>query len=266
MKVVDNASALPLGCAFIPTMGALHAGHASLFSLAASYSENIVASIYINPLQFENESDFARYPRTPDEDIAIAESAGVTHLWFPTGDEIYPAGFTTISAGPLGDIYEGKSRPGHFDGVVTVVRRLFDLVRPKVAIFGEKDFQQLQLIKMIADEVEIISAPTLREPSGLALSSRNLRLSVEERESAAVIYRALSTAKSADELKTLLSVEPAFTIDYAEFIDLRDFTHAKSESREVRAIVAGWINGIRLIDNIKIDNIKIDNLHNGELK
>ena len=198
MKVVDNASALPLGCAFIPTMGALHAGHASLFSLAASYSENIVASIYINPLQFENESDLARYPRTPDEDIAIAESAGVTHLWFPTGDEIYHAGFTTISAGPLGDIYEGKSRPGHFDGVVTVVRRLFDLVRPKVAIFGEKDFQQLQLIKMIADEVEIISAPTLREPSGLALSSRNLRLSVEERESAAVIYRALSTAKSAD--------------------------------------------------------------------
>jgi pantoate--beta-alanine ligase len=261
MKVVDNASALPLGCAFIPTMGALHAGHASLFSLAQRYSKDIVASIFINPLQFENESDLALYPRTPDEDIAIAESAGVTHLWFPTREEIYPTGFSSISAGPLGEIYEGKSRPGHFDGVVTVVRRLFDLVRPKVAIFGEKDFQQLQLIKMIADEVEIISAPTMREPSGLAMSSRNVRLSVEERDAAAIIFHALSNAKSADELRNLLTTEPLFTLDYADFIDPRDFTHAKSESKEVRAIVAGWINGIRLIDNREIEK-----LQKGELK
>jgi pantoate--beta-alanine ligase len=250
MKVVTDARELPSGCAFVPTMGALHAGHASLFTLAKSYSEQIVASIFINPLQFESEEDLAQYPRTPEIDIEIAAASGVTHLWLPKVDEIYPATFTKLSAGPIGYIYEGASRPGHFDGVLTVVRRLFDLARPKVAIFGEKDYQQLQLIKTIAAEVEIIAAPTIREDDGLAMSSRNLRLTPEGRAAAQIIYRALSQAESEVELREILASESALTVDYADFIDEKSFTHAQPESSSVRAIVAGWINGIRLIDNM----------------
>ena len=250
MKVVTNARELPSACAFVPTMGALHAGHASLFRLAKKYSENVLASIFVNPLQFENKEDLAKYPRTPDIDIEIAAAAGVTHLWLPNQSEIYPEGFAKQSAGPIGDIYEGKSRPGHFDGVLTVVRRLFDLVKPTVAIFGEKDFQQLHLIKTIAGEVEIVTAPTIRENDGLALSSRNVRLTPEGRTAATVIYRALTQAKNEEELRAILATEPAFTVDYADFIDEKSFAHAQSSSSHLRAIVAGWINGVRLIDNM----------------
>jgi pantoate--beta-alanine ligase len=250
MKVVTDARELPSACAFVPTMGALHAGHASLFKLAKTLSADVVASIFVNPLQFESEEDLSTYPRTPEIDIEIAASSGVTHLWLPKQNEIYPEGFRKISAGPIGDIYEGKSRAGHFDGVLTVVRRLFDLVQPKVAIFGEKDFQQLQLIKRIADDVEIITAPTIREADGLAMSSRNIRLTPEARVAAQVIYRALSQSKTEIELREILATEPALTLDYADFIDENTFARAQSDTRDVRAIVAGWINGVRLIDNV----------------
>ena len=252
MKVVTSASELPSACAFVPTMGALHGGHASLFRLAQKYNEIVVASIFINPLQFESKEDLAKYPRTPDLDFEIAAAAGVTHLWLPTQAEIYPDGFTKQSAGPIGDIYEGKSRPGHFDGVLTVVRRLFDLARPNVAIFGEKDFQQLQLIKTIARDVEIITAPTIRDENGLALSSRNKHLTAEGRAAAEVIYRALSQSRSEDQLREILKSEPAFTVDYADFIDEKTFAHAQAGTEHVRAIVAGWINGVRLIDNMSM--------------
>jgi len=250
MKVVTDARELPSACAFVPTMGALHAGHASLFTLAKKYSDDVVASIFVNPLQFESKEDLAKYPRTPEIDIEIAAAAGVTHLWLPRQSEIYPEGFSKQSAGPVGDIYEGKSRPGHFDGVLTVVRRLFDLVNPKVAIFGEKDFQQLQLIKTIAGNIEIITAPTIRESDGLALSSRNVRLTPEGREAAKIIYQALSQSNSEDQLRAVLASEPAFSLDYADFIDEKTFAHAQSDTAKVRAIVAGWINGVRLIDNM----------------
>ena len=250
MKVVTDARELPSACAFVPTMGALHAGHASLFTLAKKYSDDVVASIFVNPLQFENEEDLAKYPRTPEIDIEIAAAAGVTYLWMPKQTEIYPEGFSKQVAGPIGDIYEGKSRPGHFDGVLTVVRRLFDLVNPKVAIFGEKDFQQLQLIKTIAGDIEIITAPTIRENDGLALSSRNVRLTPEGREAAKIIYQALSQSKSEDQLRAVLASEPALSLDYADFIDEKTFAHAQSDTSDVRAIVAGWINGVRLIDNM----------------
>jgi len=250
MKVVTNALELPSACAFVPTMGALHAGHASLFTLAKKYSDDVVASIFVNPLQFESEEDLAKYPRTPELDIEVAASSGVTHLWLPQQSEIYPDGFSTVSAGPIGDIYEGKSRPGHFDGVLTVVNRLFDLVRPKVAIFGEKDFQQLQLIKTIAGDIEIVTAPTIRENDGLAMSSRNVRLTPEDRTAAQVIYRALSESTTEAQLRTILASEPALTVDYADFIDEKTFAHAQSETENVRALVAGWINGVRLIDNM----------------
>jgi len=250
MKVVTNARELPSACAFVPTMGALHAGHASLFTLAKKYSDDVVASIFVNPLQFESKEDLAKYPRTPELDIEVAASSGVTHLWLPQQSEIYPDGFSTVSAGPIGDIYEGKSRPGHFDGVLTVVRRLFDLVRPKVAIFGEKDFQQLQLIKTIAGDIEIVTAPTIRENDGLAMSSRNVRLTPEDRTAAQIIYRALSESTSEAQLRAILASEPALTVDYADFIDEKTFAHAQSDTEKVRALVAGWINGVRLIDNM----------------
>ena len=250
MKVVTNARELPSACAFVPTMGALHAGHASLFSLAKKYSDDVVASIFVNPLQFESKEDLAKYPRTPELDIEIAAASGVTHLWLPQQSEIYPDGFSKVSAGPIGDIYEGKSRPGHFDGVLTVVRRLFDLVRPKVAIFGEKDFQQLQLIKTIAADIEIVAAPTIRENDGLAMSSRNVRLTPDDRTAAQVIYRALSESTSEAQLRAILASEPALTVDYADFIDEKTFAHAQSDTENVRALVAGWINGVRLIDNM----------------
>ena len=252
MKVVTSATELPSGCAFVPTMGALHAGHASLFKIAKSQSENVVASIFVNPLQFENSEDLAKYPKTPVEDIELAEQAGVTHLWLPKKDEIYPEGFQVIQASDISKLYEGASRPGHFDGVVTVVRRLFDLVKPRVAVFGEKDFQQVKLVEEISRGIEIIRAPIIREHDGLAMSSRNVRLSPEGRLAAPVIYRALSTVDSEIQLREVLASEPLFTLDYADFIDEETFLPAQSHTQKVRAIVAGWINGVRLIDNMQM--------------
>jgi pantoate--beta-alanine ligase len=257
MKIVTEASELVLGCAFVPTMGALHSGHQSLFKIAASHNEQVLASIFINPLQFESAEDLEKYPRTPEKDIEIAQAAGVTHLWFPRYEELYPEGFEKLSAGPLGDLYEGASRPGHFDGVVTVVSRLFELAQPQCAIFGEKDFQQLALIKKIKTDVEIIAAPTIRESDGLALSSRNVRLEPVARKAATVISRALFAAASQENIASahsrlleVLAEEDAFTCDYAEIIDENEFTSATESTAHARAIIAGWLNGIRLIDNM----------------
>ncbi len=252
MKVVTTSQELPSACAFVPTMGALHNGHGSLFKLAGQYGDDVVASIFVNPLQFENKEDLEKYPRTPERDIELAEEFGVTHLWFPTYEELYPAGFTGLTAGPISKLYEGASRPGHFDGVVTVVRRLFDLVRPKVAIFGEKDFQQLTLIREIAGEVEIIAAPTVRESDGLAMSSRNIRLTPEGRLAAKIISKALRESSTEEQLRSTLATEPALTIDYADFIDEKTFLPPSETTQSTRAIVAGWINGVRLLDNMQM--------------
>ena len=252
MKVVTLSQELPSACAFVPTMGALHAGHGSLFSIAREHSNEVVASIFVNPLQFENHDDLQKYPRTPERDIELAEKYGVTHLWMPSYEEIYPTGFSTVMAGPIGKLYEGASRPGHFDGVVTVVRRLFDLVKPKVAIFGEKDFQQLALIREIAAGVEIVAAPIVRESDGLAMSSRNIRLSDEGRVAATIISKALRQSQSQAELRSMLASEPALTIDYADYIDEETFLPPTDATRFTRAIVAGWINGVRLLDNMQM--------------
>jgi len=257
MKVVKSALELPSACAFVPTMGALHAGHGSLFQIAAQYSENVIASIYINPLQFESKDDLEKYPRTPDADIELAERFGVTHLWFPTYEEVYPEGFPKLTAGPIANLYEGASRPGHFDGVVTVVSRLFDLVKPKVAIFGEKDFQQLTLIREIANDVEIIAAPIIRESDGLAMSSRNVRLGDQGRIAAGVISKALRESTSEVELREILASEAALTIDYADYIDEQTFMAPTDSTQFTRAIVAGWINGVRLLDNMPVKSERI---------
>jgi pantoate--beta-alanine ligase len=263
MKIVTSSTELADGCAFVPTMGALHQGHASLFKLAREKSDFVVASIFVNPLQFENTEDLEKYPSTPDRDIEIATQAGVTHLWLPTYEEIYPEGYSRLSAGAIGEIYEGANRPGHFDGVVTVVARLFKLVRPKFAIFGEKDFQQLTLIKkLVSDQklgIKIISAPTIREADGLAMSSRNVRLSESARIESQVIYRALTAANLATDLSaaraalnSVAGSEAGFSLDYAEIIDALDFSKAVEATENKRAIIAGWLNGVRLIDNMEM--------------
>jgi pantoate--beta-alanine ligase len=230
-------------------MGALHAGHASLMSIAKEHSENVVVSIFVNPLQFESSDDLAKYPRTPDADIELAAMHGVTHVWLPPHAEIYPKDHPVLTAGPISQLYEGKSRPGHFDGVVTVVRRFFDLLKPSTAIFGEKDFQQLKLVEEIAGDVKIIRAPIIREADGLAMSSRNIRLTPEGRAAAAVISQALFASETESELRKALASEPLLTVDYADLIDEESFLPAGGDTAHTRAIVAGWINGVRLIDN-----------------
>ena len=259
MKIVTSASEIDGGCTFVPTMGALHAGHAELFKVAKSKSDFVVASIFVNPLQFDDAQDLANYPRTLDRDIEIAAESGVTHLWLPTQDEIYPSEVKSLSAGELGKIYEGANRTGHFDGVVTVVSRLFELLKPKSAIFGEKDFQQLTLIRAIAKDVQIIAAPTVREIDGLAMSSRNVRLDREDRSAALVLYQALIAATNSfnlsearSEMHKICARQPLFKLDYAEVIDEKDFSIASDSTLNPRAIIAGWLNGVRLIDNMQM--------------
>ena len=263
MKIVTSASELDDGCTFVPTMGALHAGHASLFQLAKTKSDFVVASIFVNPLQFESLQDLELYPRTPDQDIELAAASGVTHLWLPTQSEVYPENFPKVSAGPMGENFEGANRVGHFDGVVTVVSRLFQLVRPARAIFGEKDFQQLSLIKELAQrsykDIEILAAPTIRESDGLALSSRNIRLNESDRAVATAIYKALLAAKASKDIATartamnqIFNDVPGFKLDYAQVIDEDTFAIATDSTPNQRAIIAGWLNGVRLIDNMQM--------------
>ena len=236
---------------FVPTMGALHAGHAALISAARKRSNHVVVSIFVNPLQFNDPKDLEKYPRTPDQDRELALAAGASEVWFPTVEEIYPSNPELVKAGPIGEVFEGFSRPGHFDGVLTVVKRLFDLVQPDFAIFGEKDFQQLFLIKQMVRNfnlpIEIISHPTIREADGLALSSRNIRLSSEDRAKAAIIYKALNSSR--DQMNAVLASEPAWKTDYATIINPENFKEEFAPKQ--RAIIAGWIGGIRLIDNME---------------
>ena len=236
---------------FVPTMGALHAGHAALISAARKRSNHVVVSIFVNPLQFNDPKDLEKYPRTPDKDRELALAAGASEVWFPTVEEIYPSNPELVKAGPIGEVFEGFSRPGHFDGVLTVVKRLFDLVQPDFAIFGEKDFQQLFLIKQMVRNfnlpIEIISHPTIREADGLALSSRNIRLSSEDRAKAAIIYKALNSSR--DQMNAVLASEPAWKTDYATVINPENFKEEFAPKQ--RAIIAGWIGGIRLIDNME---------------
>lgn len=236
---------------FVPTMGALHAGHAALISAARKQSDQVIVSVFVNPLQFNDPEDLKKYPRTPEKDREIALAAGATEVWFPTYEEIYPENPELISAGPVGDLFEGASRPGHFTGMLTVVKRLFDLVKPDFAVFGEKDFQQLFLIKEMVKEfklpIEIVSHPIVREADGLAMSSRNVRLSPEDRQKALIIYKALKSGR--ENLRNVLDSEPAWKTDYASVINPENFKEEMAPKQ--RAIVAGWIGGIRLIDNME---------------
>ena len=228
INLIESISDLQPGRfqSFVPTMGALHDGHLSLIEVAKKFHPEVLVSIFVNPLQFENQSDLEKYPKQLQSDIEKLSSIGVSAVFAPSADEIYPTKLPLISAGEIGKLYEGKSRTGHFDGVLTVVNRLFELVKPKYAIFGEKDFQQLFLIKNYVEQnnipVKVIAAPLIRDIDGLALSSRNVRLSVAGRKAALVISKSLITgAVSGDisAMQEILKSEPNFKLDYLIAID-----------------------------------------------
>lgn len=252
--------------AFVPTMGALHDGHLALIRKAREFGKKVLVSVYVNPTQFESSDDLAKYPKTLSHDLELAQSAGADYVWTPSVQEIYPEGLANvelISAGPLGDLYEGASRPQHFSGVLTVINRLFTITNPRYAIFGEKDFQQLFLIRQFAHikfpNTQIISGETVRNENGIALSSRNSRLTSDELEIARVLPRTRVRAQSENSssvrtLKALLQSElngqPGFTLDYAEVVDPTTLLPVSDDFQgSVQVLLAGWIGSIRLIDN-----------------
>lgn len=247
--------------AFVPTMGALHAGHEALVEKAKALAATTVLSIFVNPLQFGDPSDFAGYPRTLDADIEVASQLDVDVLWTPRQADVYPQGTEIHRVEPdeLGDQFEGAIRPGHFAGVLTVVARLFDLVRPDIAVFGEKDRQQLELIRRMAIEqgrVEIVGVPTVREVDGLALSSRNRFLTPDERKRALGIYRAICRAQQVgiDGVSSLLAalVEELAGIDveYAHLVDAKTWASVDNDfSGEAILLIAAKVGSVHLIDN-----------------
>ncbi|MCR8671893.1 pantoate--beta-alanine ligase [Agrococcus sp. HG114] len=252
--------------ALVPTMGALHAGHAALVRTALEEADLVIASIFVNPMQFGPHEDLDRYPRTPDADLAALADLGVTAAFMPTVDEMYPDGgrsATLVTAGHLGTVLEGRSRPGHFDGVLTVVTKLLSIVTPDVAVFGEKDGQQLFLVRrMVRDldlPVRVIGVPTVREPDGLALSSRNRLLQAGERDDALALSRALRAAgKAADRgVEAMLAAaqavfqdETGVRLDYLAVVDPRTFLGASDDHHgPVQVLVAARVGTVRLIDN-----------------
>lgn len=269
MQVLNDLSALDHSrpIALVPTMGALHAGHAALIEKAREITDSIVVSIFVNPLQFEDSEDLAKYPRSPERDIELARSAGASVVWMPEKNNFYPANFEVIPSPIMGEKFEGAQRRGHFSGVLTAVNALFTQILPRYAIFGEKDFQQLFLVRQLVRErnmdIEVVGVPTVRDAEGLALSSRNARLSEVEREAALIINQALCKAMQKESLSEAkfslvktLSKEPLFTLDYAAIVDEDTFELATQDTVHKRALVAGWINGIRLIDNMAMTSVE----------
>ena len=252
--------------AVVPTMGALHAGHLALVDRAAELADRVVVTIFVNPLQFNQPTDFDTYPRPIDDDLARCRKAGVAAVYAPTAATMYPTGFQThVEPGPLADRLEGPLRPGHFRGVTTVVTKLLAAVRPDIACFGQKDYQQLAIVRrMVADldlGVEIVGVPTVREPDGLALSSRNLRLTPDDRVAAVVIPRALARAAGAHaegchdpaELAAIasdaLSAEPRAKVEYVEIVHPETLEPVVSTADGAVILTAVWFGDVRLIDN-----------------
>ena len=250
-------AALPGRVAVVMTMGALHEGHASLVRAARERADSVVLTVFVNPLQFGPGEDLDRYPRTLDADLALAAENGADLVFTPTPDVVYPAEpLVRVSAGPLGDVLEGAHRPGHFDGVLTVVLKLLHLVRPDVALFGEKDAQQLACIRrMVRDldvPVEVVGVPTVREADGLALSSRNRYLSDGERATALALSRALRTVAETGNVsagRAVLDGED-LTTDYLERVDPTTFAPDPSGTL---VVVAARVGTTRLIDNLTVD-------------
>jgi pantoate--beta-alanine ligase len=254
----------------VPTMGALHAGHSSLIERARRECSPVIASLFVNPKQFGPHEDFSKYPRAFDSDRKMLEQAGVDSLFAPEPSEIYPHGFSTyVQVEGLSERLEGRSRPGHFRGVTTVVMKLLQIVQPNFAYFGRKDAQQARIITQMARDLnldsEIVVCPVVREPDGLALSSRNAYLSAEERQAAGVLYGALDAAKSelaagvrdALELQTSLrrklDSERLARVDYAEVVDAETFEPVVRVSKPCYIVLAVFMGKTRLIDNLYIE-------------
>jgi pantoate--beta-alanine ligase len=250
--------------ALVPTMGALHAGHMALVDAARATGAKVVASIFVNPKQFGPNEDLSRYPRPAEADKALLVAHGCDLLWMPGVDDMYPAGFATnVSVSGVSDGLDGAARPGHFDGVATVVAKLFNQVRPDAAYFGEKDFQQLAVIRrMVVDMdfgLEIVGVPTVREADGLALSSRNIYLSTDERARAVVLPRALAEAKRAIEAGEAGAVDAAMTslaaagfiTDYVSLVDAATLGEPQA-GKSRRLLAAARLGTTRLIDNLDV--------------
>ncbi|GIH75562.1 pantoate--beta-alanine ligase [Planobispora longispora] len=267
-ELVEARQALGVGeggstLALVPTMGALHEGHRSLMRLAREHADHVAVSIFVNPLQFGPGEDYARYPRTFEADLEVCAAEGVGVVFAPAAEEMYlPDRQVTVSAGPMGTVAEGAFRPGHFDGVLTVVLKLFNLVRPDAAVFGRKDAQQLALIRrMVADldvPVSVVGAPTIREADGLALSSRNRYLSPEDRTVALALSRALfagaqegTPAEIRRAARAVLDAEPEADVDYLILADPATFAEVGDDhGGEAILAVAARVGTTRLIDNV----------------
>ena len=250
--------------AVVMTMGALHEGHRQLVRVARERSAFVLVTIFVNPLQFGPAEDFDKYPRTLEADLEACRAEGVSVVFAPGRDEVYPGGAPqiTMNAGPLGEILEGASRPGHFAGMLTVVQKLLRLTRADVAYFGEKDFQQLALIRRMVHDlelgVEIVGVPTVREPDGLALSSRNRFLDADQRRAALVLSRALREGAAQTDGDSVLGVaakvldeEPGIRVDYLALTGA-DLGPAP-ESGPARLLVAARVGATRLIDNVPLE-------------
>jgi pantoate--beta-alanine ligase len=254
----------------VPTMGALHAGHLSLVEMARTQCDVVVVSIFVNPLQFNDPSDFTRYPRDLDSDVTKAQDVGVDVVFAPSTDEMYPhtKQDVVVDPGTIGAILEGAARPGHFRGVATVVTKLFGCVAPDLAVFGEKDYQQLTIIRRIVEDlalpIAICSSPTVREVDGLAISSRNRLLSHDERDVAVVLYKALKAGAemiasgivSVREVETALALiisdESLIHIDYATVRDADSLESLEECAGSMRILVAACLGKTRLIDNVGV--------------
>jgi pantoate--beta-alanine ligase len=249
------------------TMGALHDGHARLIRAARDLADTVIVTVFVNPLQFGPNEDLDRYPRTPDADLAVCEAEQVDLVFLPPVEEVYPSDepVERLSAGELGNRFEGEFRPGHFDGDLTVVSRLLDLTRPDVAIYGEKDAQQLALIRRMAaarhPSVEIVGLPTVRDSDGLARSSRNRYLTEDDRNVALAISRALRAGAAAAPdgpdavlvaARAVLDQTPGLSVDYLAVIDSADWAPAAQSTREATVIVAAKVGSTRLIDNVHV--------------
>jgi pantoate--beta-alanine ligase len=255
---------LKIGC--IPTMGALHRGHVSLFEQARQAADVVVATIFVNPTQFSPQEDFTKYPRPIEADLDACRTAGVDVVFLPSADAIYPPGFSTwVSVEDLSERFEGEIRPTHFRGVATIVLKLFSIVQPDLAFFGQKDFQQQAVIRrMVRDldvPVEIVTCPTIREPDGLALSSRNVYLNPAERSAATVLSRGLRLAELqlrggnpqtktvADNVRALLQSEPLVKVDYVAIVDPDTLTPLHEPQHRMAVLLAARLGNTRLIDN-----------------
>jgi pantoate--beta-alanine ligase len=253
----------------VPTMGALHEGHLSLVRHARAHDDTVVASIFVNPTQFGPGEDYARYPRDPDRDLALLRDLGTDLVFMPPAEDVYPEGFDTyVQVEKLTQRLEGTHRPGHFRGVATVVTKLFNVVQPHHAYFGQKDAQQLAVIRRLARDldlpVEVVGLPTVREPDGLAMSSRNMYLSPEERQAAIVLYRSLEAAQELwrsgvrdaarirDRMSEVLAAEALARIDYVSVADAETLAELETVDRPALVSLAVRIGETRLIDNVTL--------------